>query len=168
MNTSDNNSEQRGRCEVFVIGGGPAGSTIAAVLAMRGLDVVIAEKDRHPRFHIGESLLPMNLELFEQLGVSKQIRQIGLHKPGVEFNSPEHEQAVTVNFSDAWDKTYTHAYQVRRADFDKILFDNCITRGARAMQECRVAEVSFPAEGGVLVTTSDQAGQTQWRARYLV
>jgi flavin-dependent dehydrogenase len=161
-------SVQDNDCDVFVIGGGPAGSTIATLLAKRGLDVVLAEKDTHPRFHIGESLLPMNLELFEQLGVLEQVREIGLRKPGVEFNSPAQDRAVTLNFSEAWDKTYTHAYQVRRADFDKILFDNCIRSGARAMQECCVSQVSFPVGDSVSITTSDAGGEKQWQARYLV
>lgn len=155
-------------CDIFVIGGGPAGSTIATLLAKRGFDVVLAEKDTHPRFHIGESLLPMNLELFEQLGVHEQIREIGVRKPGVEFNSPAHDRPVTLNFSDAWDKTYTHAYQVRRAEFDKILFDNCVESGVQAMQECRVSHINFPTEGGVSITTTDADGEQQLRARYLV
>ena len=58
-------------CDVLVVGGGPAGSTMAALLAGRGERVVLVEKDRHPRFHIGESLLPMNVPLFEELGVSE-------------------------------------------------------------------------------------------------
>src|SRR5512146_2997381 len=57
------------RCDVLVIGGGPAGATISALLAERGHRVVVVEKDRHPRFHIGESLLPLNLPLFDRLGV---------------------------------------------------------------------------------------------------
>ena len=62
-----------GSCDVLVIGGGPAGSTIAALLAAQGRDVVLVEKARHPRFHIGESLLPANAELFEQLGDRKSV-----------------------------------------------------------------------------------------------
>src|SRR5690349_6051065 len=61
-------------CDVAVIGGGPAGSTTAALLAQRGYRVTLFDKDRHPRFHIGESLLPANLRLFEQLGVADEIR----------------------------------------------------------------------------------------------
>ncbi|MGH7191047.1 MAG: FAD-dependent oxidoreductase, partial [Acetobacteraceae bacterium] len=56
-------------CDVLVVGGGPAGATIASLLAERGCRVVLVEKGRHPRFHIGESLLPLNLPLFDRLGV---------------------------------------------------------------------------------------------------
>src|SRR5215475_15336352 len=72
------------RCDVLVIGGGPAGSTIASLLARRGRRVVVIEKDRHPRFHIGESLLPLNMPLFDQLGVHEQIEAIGMVKRGAE------------------------------------------------------------------------------------
>ena len=60
-------------CDVFVLGGGPAGSTAAALLAERGWKVVIADNERHPRFHIGESMLPMSTPLFERLGVRRSI-----------------------------------------------------------------------------------------------
>ena len=65
--------EQESSCEVLVIGGGPSGSTIAALLAQRGLDVLMLEKDKHPRWHIGESLLPMNMPMFDKLGVTEEI-----------------------------------------------------------------------------------------------
>ncbi|TPW16747.1 MAG: fad dependent oxidoreductase, partial [Halothiobacillaceae bacterium] len=71
--------------DVLVIGGGPAGSTVSALLADRGYDVVMLEKARHPRFHIGESLLPMNMPLFDRLGVRKEIEAIGITKHGAEF-----------------------------------------------------------------------------------
>ena len=156
-------------CDVFIIGGGPAGSTAAALLAQRGLDVVLAEKERHPRFHIVESLLPMNLDLFERLGIGDRIKAIAMHKPGVELNSPFHDEPVTLNFSEAWDKTHTHAYQVRRSEFDRVLFENCVSQGTRAMQACRVTTTTFPTDGGVTITTdSPEDGERQWQARYLV
>src|SRR5271170_6412194 len=92
------------QCDILVIGGGPAGSTISTLLAERGRTVVLIEKSRHPRFHIGESLLPLNMPLFEKLGVAKEIEKIGMPKYGVEFISPCHLRSTTFNFADAWDK----------------------------------------------------------------
>ena len=74
-----NSAAERATCDVFVLGGGPAGSTIAALLRGRGRDVVSVEKERHPRFHIGESLLPLNVMLFEKLGIKDHIERIGLY-----------------------------------------------------------------------------------------
>ena len=163
------NTSNRDHCDVFVIGGGPAGTTIATLLANRGLDVVLAEKDHHPRFHIGESLLPANLELFERLGVLAEVEEIGIRKYGAEMNSPLHDEPTMLNFADAWDSSYPYAYQVRRSELDKILFDHCASSGARAMQGCRVTSVAFPPGETVNVTTaSREQGERRWRARYLV
>src|SRR2546430_15855757 len=73
------------QCDVAVIGGGPAGSTAAALLARRGYRVIALEKAHHPRFHIGESLLPMNLPIFERLGVLEKVRGLGVYKRGADF-----------------------------------------------------------------------------------
>ena len=115
-------------CDVLVIGGGPAGSTVAAVLAERGRDVVVVEKAQHPRFHIGESLLPANLPLFDRLGIADEVRSIGLYKPGAEFVSDFHGKTNLFFFANATHLVATHSYQVRRATFDKLLFDNCQRR----------------------------------------
>ena len=66
--------------DVVIIGGGPGGSTAGALLAQKGWRVLLLEKDRHPRFHIGESLLPLNLPLFEQLGCAPAVQKVGLVK----------------------------------------------------------------------------------------
>src|SRR5947209_17677549 len=73
------------QCDVAVIGGGPAGSTAAAFLARRGYRVIALEKAHHPRFHIGESLLPMNLPVFERLGVMEKVRELGEYMRGADL-----------------------------------------------------------------------------------
>jgi 2-polyprenyl-6-methoxyphenol hydroxylase-like FAD-dependent oxidoreductase len=68
------------RCDVAVVGGGPAGSNAAALLARAGLDVICLERERFPRFHVGESLLPASLPLFDRLGVREQIESAGFQR----------------------------------------------------------------------------------------
>jgi flavin-dependent dehydrogenase len=156
------------RCDVLVIGGGPAGSTISALLAERGRDVVMLEKERHPRFHIGESLLPLIMPLFDRLGVGEEIRSIGMPKYGAEFVSPWHGRPVMYDFADAWDKSFPSTYQVRRSEFDEVLFRNAARKGARAHEGCRVTGVEF-RPGGAEVTARDENGPGQtWQTRFVV
>jgi flavin-dependent dehydrogenase len=156
------------RCDVFVIGGGPAGATIAALLAQQGRDVVMAEKAHHPRFHIGESLLPANRALFEKLGVLAQVDAIGMPKYGIEFVSPEHAHRTSVDFADAKDKSMPSAWQVRRSDLDALLFRNAGARGARTVEGCRVRDVAFDADGATVRAQVDDGAQRSWRARFVV
>lgn len=132
-------------CEVLIIGGGPGGSTAAALIAERGKDVVLLEKDGHPRFHIGESLLPRNLAILERLGLRDEIAKIGVLKPGAEFVSDETGKSVEFNFAAGLDREYTHSYQIERADFDAALFANAKRKGARAYERTAVTEVTFGA-----------------------
>jgi len=159
-------------CEVFVIGGGPAGATMAALLARQGRDVVLAEKSQHPRFHIGESLLPANVALFEQLGVRDQVAAIGMPKWGVEFVSPTHEHRGHIEFAEAWDKSMPYSWQVRRSELDDILFRHAQSCGAQAHQNCRVREVTFDEDGATLRTETTLAdgarSEQRWHARFVV
>ena len=155
--------------DVLVIGGGPAGSTIAALLAARGRTVTLCDKDRHPRFHIGESLLPFNIPLLDKLGVREEIDRIGMPKFGIEFVSPHHEQPSRLEFADGWHKDMDYSYQVRRADFDHVLLKNAAAKGAEVIEACRVTDVDFPEGGGVVATATGEDGTTtQIRARFLV
>ena len=136
-------------CDILVIGGGPAGSTAAALLAEAGHDVLLVEKERHPRFHIGESLLPRNTELLERLGLVDAVHAIGVFKPGAEFVADNTGKAVQFSFSEGLDKRFTSSWQVRRAEFDALLFKAAEDRGARTMQETRVTAVALaPKDGG--------------------
>jgi flavin-dependent dehydrogenase len=157
-------------CDVLVMGGGPAGSTAAILLAEKGRRVVLLEKARHPRFHIGESLLPANLPLFQRLGVAERVRAIGMEKWGAEFVSPWDGRHQQFEFADAWDKSLPLAYQVRRSAFDEILIRRSAEAGALVIEGCRVREVQL-LDGGrsARVEAVHEDGRTEcWDARYLV
>ena len=128
-------------CEVLVMGGGPAGSTAATLLARMGRKVIVLEKARHPRFHIGESLLPMNLPLFERLGVLEKVAAMGVFKPGADFEADNERGYNTFAFKRAIGNSPPHAYQVWRQDFDKMLFDHAHTTGADAREGHEVVAV---------------------------
>lgn len=155
-------------CDVAVIGGGPGGSTIAALLAKRGWRVEVIEKARHPRFHIGESLLPMNLPLLQTLGVKEQIDSIGIPKHGAEFNAPEPGAVKTYYFKNALDRSQPMAYQVKRADFDHILLKNCAAAGANVHEDTRVTGVNFTPAGASVDAIAADGSARQWKARYVV
>ena len=167
MNTNELPSSDLA-CDVLVIGGGPAGSTAAALLAEKGHRVTVLEKAHHPRFHIGESLLPANLPLFERLGVADEMRAIGIRKYSAEFVSPQHAAQQRYNFGEAWDKSMPYAYQVRRAEFDHILIRNAVHKGAEVIEGCRVKDVIFHADGATVRTEHDDGRRETWAARFVV
>lgn len=146
-------------CDVLVIGGGPAGSTAAALLGERGYRVTLLEKAHHPRFHIGESLLPANLPLLERLGVADAVKAIGMEKWGAEFVSPWHDHKQPFEFAGAMDKSMPMAYQVRRSEFDEILIRNAGRKNARVAEGCQVQDVHFlPRNEGALVRARHEDG----------
>ena len=156
--------------DVLVIGGGPGGSTAAIMLTELGHRVTLLEKAHHPRFHIGESLLPANLPLLERLGVLERVKAIGMQKWGAEFFSKWHGRGETFEFAGSWNKSLQFAYQVRRSQFDEILIRRAQQRGAEVIEGCRVRDVDFfPAGSGAIVHAEHEDGRrASWRARYVV
>jgi flavin-dependent dehydrogenase len=158
------------RCDILIIGGGPAGSTAAILLAQRGYRVVVLEKARHPRFHIGESLLPANMPLFKRLGVEAQVRAIGMEKWAAEFTSPWDGRHQEFEFGRAWDKSLPLAYQVRRSQFDEILIRRAAAQGALVIEGCRARDVEFLDDGRLAkVQAVHDDGRTEaWEAGHLI
>ena len=159
--------------DVLVIGGGPAGTTAAAFLARKGWKVLLLEKDRHPRFHIGESLLPMNLPILQRLGVLEQVQAIGLYKAGADFpvtGRADGSDYNTFRFANALDPQFPHAYQVHRAEFDELLFAHARSSGVDAREGVKVERVEFGADNRpVGARARDAAGAAiDVRMRYVV
>ncbi|MBR0660089.1 NAD(P)/FAD-dependent oxidoreductase [Neoroseomonas oryzicola] len=156
-------------CDVLIVGGGPAGSTAATLLAEKGRRVVLLEKDHHPRFHIGESLLPLNLRIFERLGLQEAIAAIGMYKPGARFVSDEHGGHTAFSFAAGLNQDYTYAYQVRRSEFDQVLFARARAAGADAREGIRVLDVALDAQEGHRITARAEDGTMHaFRARYVI
>src|ERR1700753_4509700 len=123
------------------MGGGPAGRTAGPALSRRGHRVVVLEKAPPPRFHIGESLLPMNLPLFQRLGVLDKVHAMGVFKPGADFEADNERGYNTFAFKRAIGSSPPHAYQVWRQDFDKMLFNHARATGADAREGHEVISV---------------------------
>ena len=157
-------------CDVVVIGGGPAGSTAAALLARQGRKVVLLEKDEHPRFHIGESLLPANMPLFEELGVGQEIGAIGMQKYGATFVSPWHDHQTSFKFADATDPNLPLAYQVRRSEFDEILFKRAKELGAEAYENTRVRDFTLGDANTrpTVKATSIDGTVREWQPKFIL
>jgi flavin-dependent dehydrogenase len=157
------------QCDVAVIGGGPAGSTAATLLARRGYRVIALEKDHHPRFHIGESLLPMNLPVFERLGVLEKVRALGVFKPGADFEADNERGYNTYRFERAIGDSPTHAYQVWRQDFDQMLFEHARGSGADGREGHQVVRFEqFGPRASRLEVRTDTGTTYQLQARYVV
>jgi len=146
--------------DVVVVGGGPAGTTCAHLLAKAGLRVLLVERDRHPRFCVGESLLPCTTPVWERLGLLPRFAEAGfIQKYGAYFCFDEGTRTEYFHFGDAARAKAQHAYEVPRDEFDKILWDAAVQAGAVCLDKTRV--LSFDADGsritGVTVRTEDGA-----------
>jgi flavin-dependent dehydrogenase len=146
--------------EVVVIGGGPAGSVCAAKLALLGREVVVLERDRHPRFHLGESLLPRSLDVLAALGVLGEVEERFMVKRGARFVDGERaERQVRYAFAEAFHAAWDHAFQVPRDQFDELLFRRAGTYGAELREGWQAVKVQPATGGGFHVEVRDPNGE---------
>jgi len=144
--------------DVAVIGGGPGGSTTATALARRGRSVVVLERDRFPRFHIGESQLPWTNEILRALGVRDTIAASGfVEKWGASFRGPDGPDERYADFSNALETPTPQTFQVLREKFDEILLRHSEKSGARVLEEHRLLDAAFDNDG-VTLSYADRVG----------
>lgn len=155
--------------DVAIIGGGPAGSTAATLLARAGRRVVLFEREKLPRFKIGESLLPFSMKAFTRLGLQEKFLRAGfMEKFGGEMCGACSEEGVKFYFKDGFGSQTDRSFQVTRAEFDKVLIDNARESGAEVREETSVDAVEF-TDTDVQLRAKPKGGQpAEVRARYLI
>jgi flavin-dependent dehydrogenase len=160
--------------DVAIIGGGPAGSTAATLLARAGRRVIVLERAKFPRFHIGESLLPFSTQAFDRLGVREKLDRTFLPKHGGEIMAACGTRGAKFYFKDGYKTTRDRAYQVTRSEFDKLLLDHSRENGAEVREETEVTKIDFAKDRVRLEVSSSSSstapGQspTLIEARYLL
>jgi flavin-dependent dehydrogenase len=154
--------------DVAIIGGGPAGSTAATLLAKAGRRVIVLEREKFPRFHIGESLLPFSTQAFDRLGVREKLDRTFLPKFGGEIVAACGTKGVKFYFKDGFRTRRDRAYQVTRSEFDQLLLEHSRENGAEVREETEVKKIAFEEDRVKIdIETSDGARATI-ESRYLL
>jgi flavin-dependent dehydrogenase len=164
------NMRLRDSADVVVIGGGPAGSTVSTLLAQHGIKVKLFERDRFPRFHIGESLIPETYWVFQRLKMLDKMKASPfVKKYSVQFVNAQGKESAPFYFHDNKPHECSQTWQVIRSEFDTMMLDNAREHGVEVYQPARVLDVLFDGGRAVGVRVQAEDGsQHEVRARVVV
>lgn len=153
--------------DVAIIGAGPAGSALATYLAREGKQVIVFEREQFPRFRIGESLLPLNMQLFRELGVEAEMEKRFIRKYAANFSDRWGARQSRYPFANAFNHDYPYCYEVERAELDQMLLDNAVKNGAQVYMAWTVREVLYEGDAavGLRAEANDGSGSVTVRCK---
>lgn len=158
-----------GHYDAIIIGGGPAGSTAAMYLSRAGKRALVLERETFPRFHIGESLLPYNVPIFEELGLMPALREAGfMEKYGAQFVLPDGSLRTEIEFGRGRFTDQPMSYQVERSKFDDLLLRHAARGGATVREGMEVKDFTVDPAGGVVVTAQNGGAPERFTAEFLI
>ncbi|MCG9580183.1 NAD(P)/FAD-dependent oxidoreductase [Vibrio tubiashii] len=153
--------------QVVVVGAGPSGSTVSALLNAQDINVIVIEKAQFPRFSIGESLLPACMEVIEQAGMLDAVNQYGFqYKDGAAFRRDG--VYTQFDFTDKFTSGPGTTFQVQRGNFDKVLADSAATQGVEIRYQHELTELEFVGERSLLTVKDEQGQSYQIEADYVL
>jgi flavin-dependent dehydrogenase len=155
--------------DALIIGGGPGGSTTATFLAQAGKRVLVLEKEHFPRFHVGESLLPYNREIFAEMGILPKLEQANLIKKlGAQFHLGNGTKSLALVFRNGRYTREPEAFQVERATFDHLMLNHAREAGAEVREGWTVTKYESDSEGVKLHARSDQGQTAEFHAKFFI